>query len=223
MRRALAQSDGGCVVVGKIIVRAHEEREIDLMVVESGESEACPIGVNGTEDVGDGLPQKCGRSLRSQASRWAGAVRAGEACQLILKPGLIGDRLLCGEFVGDDVKRLSKRLPRSLVNKHIRRRVEIDAIRQVASNASDVADFHKHVAGQLALHGEINAVAASNFEIGVYLEGEILSAKSRYDRRRHGRNCGDGKIAIYADPEAGRSDICGACCGVATGTGRGPI
>jgi hypothetical protein len=59
MRRPLAESHRGRMIVGEIVVSAHEEREINLVIVESGQSKSRPVGIDLTKYVSDGLSNKC--------------------------------------------------------------------------------------------------------------------------------------------------------------------
>src|SRR5580693_3026461 len=156
------------------------------MVVESGHAESLPVAIDKREDAGDGLPKESRSGLGSDAIRWGSASCTGDArvktCQLIVEPGLISDWLARRELIRNCSIGLSKGLSRGFVNEHIGRGIKIDAIGKIASKAPDVAEFHQHVTGQLALNGEVYAVAATHLEVGIHSEGKILSAKCRDDR-----------------------------------------
>src|SRR6476646_9330208 len=77
MRRPLTESHRGRMIVGEIVVSAHEEREINLMIVESRQSKSRPVRINLAKYVSDGLADKSRCGLAGQTSGWAGATGTG--------------------------------------------------------------------------------------------------------------------------------------------------
>ena len=89
---------------------------------------------------------------------------------------LIGDRLASGQLLFNGVESGGKRLSGTFINELVGRRIEIDTVGQTASEAPDITNFHQHIARELALNGEIDAVALANLEVWIHGKGEIFAA-----------------------------------------------
>lgn len=119
------------------------------------------------------------------------------------------------------VEGLRKGLPRPLVLEKVRRRVEVDALEKIASEASHVANLDEKIARQLALDGEINRVIARIADLRINREREQFAKcrgdanpLGRRDRRADREVCRHGYRPVYSGAQrlgAERRDVDSGC------------
>src|SRR5215472_2631291 len=203
--RALIQANQEGVIVGFPGART-EENALSKVVVKCRQACEQSLLVDSLKDTAH-VPE-------DEVSTCGSGERNGAAGRKVFKPGLRCDRRSsspCAKLCGDSVERLSESLSRTRILKINGGLTKAHTLRQVITQATGIGHFKEHVAGELALHAQVNGIIAPDFDVRIILEGKYLRKADssvqgikchlRHDRIRLGRNHRDRHGAVLANSE----------------------